>query len=73
MPTFAESSVPVDNPATSLLRVAPPTPPFPAQYLHRRPSLWLRTSITTSLWTSLTRSHHSKAGGLNRSVTEALP
>ena len=56
-----------------LLRVAPPTTPFPAQYLHRRPSLWLRTSITTSLWTSLTRSHHSKAGGLNRSVTEALP
>ena len=52
-----------------LLRVAPPTTPFPAQYLHHRPSLWLRTSITTSLWTSLTRSHHSKAGGLNRSVT----
>jgi len=51
------------------LRVAPPATPFSAQYLHRRLSLWLRTSITTSLWTSLTRSHHIPAGGLNRSVT----
>lgn len=56
-----------------LLRVAPPTTPFPAQYLHRSPSLWLRTSITTSLWTSLTRSHHSKAGDLNRPVTFHTP
>jgi len=49
-------------------RVAPPSTPFPIQYLHRRPSLSRRTSITTSLWTSLTRLHHCPAGGLNRSV-----
>jgi hypothetical protein len=47
---------------------APPATPLPAQYLHSRPSLSLRTSITTSSWTSLTRSP-PPGSSLNRSVT----
>lgn len=46
----------------------PLTTPFPAQYLYRRPSLLLRTSISTPIWTPLTRSHRLPAGGLTRSA-----